>query len=231
LALGGWDFIVLAAPVDERVLPGEAPEAYVVRLAQSKARAVQSLMDKKPEGEGEETRFTNHSVIIAADTAVVDPLGSLNEAAPGNMSQVILGKPADATEAEAMLRRLRGRTHRVYTGLAALRNCDDQMLSDVVVTDVPMRHYSDEEIQAYIASGDPMDKAGAYGIQHPGFRPVQNLQGCYANVMGLPLCHLARLLGGLGVYPRGDVAYACQGETDYDCPVRLTSLLRLGNMR
>lgn len=220
MALGGWDFAVLSAPVDEGVLPGEAPDEYVLRLAQSKARAVQALLhNQKATEQSPDTEMPQ--VIVAADTAVVDPQDNYSEVSSGRTVQGILGKPADAIEAETILRRLRGRTHQVYTGLAALRTGDDRLLCEVVVTDVSMRDYDDQEMETYIASGDPLDKAGAYAIQHPVFRPVQNLQGCYANVMGLPICHLARLLGSLGVYPAGDVAHACQGMTEYPCPVQI----------
>src|SRR5204863_5653183 len=100
----------------------------------------------------------------------------------------ILGKPIDNAEAFAMLTRLRGHTHQVYTGVALLRKSDGLLLKELSVTDVPMRDYSDEEINAYIATGDPLDKAGAYAIQHPQFQPVEHMRGCYASVMGLPLC-------------------------------------------
>jgi predicted house-cleaning NTP pyrophosphatase (Maf/HAM1 superfamily) len=82
-----------------------------------------------------------------------------------------------------------------------------------------MRAYTDQEIEDYIASGEPFDKAGAYGIQHAGFHPVEAMRGCYANVMGLPLCHLARTLARLGVTPPRDVPAACQAHIGYDCPV------------
>ena len=82
-----------------------------------------------------------------------------------------------------------------------------------------MRNYTDEEMNAYIASGDPMDKAGAYAIQHPEFRPVNSLSGCYANVMGLPLCHLTRSLKELGVETQVDALEACQGALGYTCRV------------
>ena len=93
-----------------------------------------------------------------------------------------------------MLRRLRSRTHQVYTGIAVMPLSDGNLLTDLCVTDVPMRAYSDEEIDAYVATGDPLDKAGAYAIQHPDFHPVESMSGCYASVMGLPLCHLTRTL-------------------------------------
>jgi predicted house-cleaning NTP pyrophosphatase (Maf/HAM1 superfamily) len=82
-----------------------------------------------------------------------------------------------------------------------------------------MRLYSDEEMRLYIATGDPFDKAGAYGIQHEGFRPVERLGGCYANVMGLPLCHLVRTLDKIGMAHKTDVPQDCQSALQYDCPV------------
>jgi MAF protein len=193
MALGGWTFTLVPTEVDERPLSGERPKEYVLRLAEGKARAAARLA---PQG----------ALVVAADTAVVD-------------GSEILGKPADAQQAEAMLRRLRGRTHQVFTALAALRLADSLLLTDWCCTQVPMRDYSDEEIHAYIATDDPLDKAGAYAIQHSGFRPVERLWGCYANVMGLPLCHLARTLQKLGVPPEADIPQACQAALKYDCPV------------
>jgi nucleoside triphosphate pyrophosphatase len=188
LALGGWDFTVVAPQVDERVLPGETPQDYVRRLAESKARAARQVLadDSSLVTDTNESHW-QEAIILAADTTVV-------YRARRNGSYEILGKPVDADEAEAMLRRLRGRVHQVFTGLAVLRFPSGEPECEVVATDVLMRDYSDEEMQAYIATADPMDKAGAYAIQHPVFKPVQNLQGCYANVMGLPVCQAAGLL-------------------------------------
>ena len=192
LALGGWSFTLAPAEVDERPLPDEAAADYVLRLAQEKARAAaQSGAD---------------GLVLAADTTVVD-------------EGAILGKPADAAEARSMLRQLRGRTHQVYTALAVLRSTDGRLLTDRCVTDVPMRRYSDAEMEAYVGSGDPLDKAGAYAIQHAGFHPVEKLAGCYANVVGLPLCHLARTLRKLDVRPAADIPSACQAALGYRCPV------------
>ena len=193
LALGRWMFSVAVANVDETRLPGEAPGDYVLRLAESKARASAAS-----------TR--TDQVVIGADTAVV-------------IDGQVLGKPADMPEAADMLRRLRGRSHQVYTGIALLRVADGTLLTDVCVTEVPMRAYSDEEIDAYVQSGDPLDKAGAYGIQHPGFQPVESMQGCFASVMGLPLCHLTRSLRQLEIAPGNDVPVACQSYLKYQCPV------------
>jgi septum formation protein len=199
LALGGWTFDVDVANVDESLLPGEAPADYVRRLAESKARAVLP-------------RAQDEHVIVGADTTVV-------------IDDEILGKPVDEAEARQMLIRLRGRTHQVFTGISVLRASDGNQWTEVVVTDVPMRAYSDEEIERYIASGDPMDKAGSYGIQNPDFQPVANMAGCYASVMGLPVCGLSILLRQAGIAPRADVGRNCQSTLAYQCPV-VQSLLR-----
>lgn len=192
-ALGNWDFNVIAADVDETPLGNETPKEYVLRLAQAKALAIQP-------------RAESDAVIIGSDTTVVD----------GNE---ILGKPVDEADAERMLKQLRGRTHQVYTALAIHRMSDGQTLTELSITDVPMRNYSDDEIRAYIQSGDPLDKAGAYAIQHPDFQPVESMQGCYASVMGLPMCHILRALQKFEIAPAADVPAACQSLLDYQCPV------------
>lgn len=193
LALGGWMFHVTPADVDETPLPGEAPRDYVTRLAALKALAVADML--RPEG-----------VAVAADTTVVDGLA-------------IMGKPRDATEAVQMLQQLRGRTHQVYTAIAILFHGSRDPIVDVCMTHVPMRNYTNEEIFAYIATGDPFDKAGAYAIQHQKFNPVASLEGCYANVVGLPLCHLTRMLEKHAIPARTDVPRNCQRTLNYDCPV------------
>jgi len=150
--------------------------------------------------------------VVAADTTVVD-------------GESILGKPADPSEAKRMLNQLRGRVHQVYTGIAALRVRDGLLLSDVCVTDVPMRNYSDKEIESYVATGDPLDKAGAYAIQDPHFQPVASMNGCYASVMGLPMCHVTRLLLQMDFPPAADVPTKCQALLNYSCPI-FSSVLR-----
>lgn len=191
LALAGWDFVVSVADVDESQRENESPADYVLRLAETKARAV---------------RTNAEHIILAADTTVVD-------------GSEILGKPMNDADAVSMLTRLRGRTHQVYTGIALLRMSDGFLLTDLCVTDAPMRDYSDEEIRAYVASGDPHDKAGAYAIQHPVFSPVINMSGCYASVMGLPLCHVTRLMGRMDTEPKANVPVNCQSLLEYECPV------------
>jgi len=186
-------FSVFVSDVDESLKPGEAPADYVQRLAEAKARA--AVANARAE-----------HVIVAADTAVVD-------------GSVILGKPRDMADAVEMLRNLRGHAHRVYTGLSILDMKNGQSVTEVCVTDVPMRNYSDDEISAYVLTGDPLDKAGAYAIQHPRFQPVENMRGCFASVMGLPLCHLTRALRKLGVTPNTDIPGNCQTYLQYQCPV------------
>jgi septum formation protein len=193
LGLGGWKFQICPADVDETQRPGEAPAAYVLRLAESKARACATTAQAE-------------QVILAADTCVV-------------AGKTILGKPKDMAEAVEMLKALRGRSHQVYTGLAVLRMADGNLVTDLCITDVPMRNYRDDEIEAYVATGDPLDKAGAYAIQHAGFHPVEDMQGCYASVMGLPLCHLARSLRKLEIAARNYVAVECQSALKYVCPI------------
>jgi len=215
LAMGGWDFSVLAAQTDERVQPSESPDAYVLRLAESKARATLKLLALP---------VPSDTLIIAADTAVVSLSEHIevlqrSDLGTANGGYQILGKPVDAVEAETMLRILRARTHQVYTGLAVLRVEDGQLRKEVCLTQVTMRNYRDAEMMAYIASGDPLDKAGAYAIQDADFKPVEKLQGCYANVMGLPVCFLARLLSGFDVHSRVDIAQACQTTLVFPCQI------------
>jgi septum formation protein len=191
LSLAGWKFNVSAADVDESQQPNESPADYVLRLAETKARAVRADADQ---------------IVLAADTAVVD-------------GQDILGKPKDHADAIAMLKRLRGHTHQVYSGIALLRLSDGLLLRDLCITDVPMRDYSDEEIHAYVQTGDPLDKAGAYAIQHPQFRPVATMDGCYASVMGLPMCHVLLLMRKMDLQPNAAFFAGCETLLEYQCPV------------
>ena len=202
IALGNWTFKISVSVVDESQRPGELPADYVLRLAEAKARAA---ITNDPVGSDKQSQ-----VVLAADTTVV--YGPKN-------SSTILGKPEDAADAIQMLKKLRGRTHEVYTGLAALKPGSGQLLKDLCVTEVPMRNYTDAEIESYVQTGDPLDKAGAYAIQHAGFQPVQNMRGCFASVMGLPLCHLVRLLAKMGITPNADVPANCQTHLHYHCPV------------
>lgn len=199
LALGGWQFRILPADIDETPHMDEDPKEYVKRMAEGKARTI-----------AEETM--DDELIVAADTTVAD-------------GKQILGKPEDAPDARNVLKQLRGRTHQVYSAVAVYDLGADTIAVDLAATDVPMRNYGDDEIETYVESGDPFDKAGSYAIQHPVFRPMDRLSGCYANVMGLPLCHLTRTLQKFQQPAAGDIAEACQQMLAYDCPV-FSSILK-----
>jgi septum formation protein len=191
LSLTGWLFAVSAADVDETQQANESPADYVLRLAETKARAIHANANQ---------------VVLAADTTVVD-------------NTDILGKPQDRAEATAMLKRLRGHSHQVYTGVAVFKPSDGRLLTDLCVTDVPMREYSDEEIEVYVQTDDPLDKAGAYAIQHPEFKPVARMDGCFASVMGLPVCHVIRLMRKMDIQPLTDFFRHCETFLEYQCPV------------
>ncbi|MCK4362010.1 MAG: 23S rRNA (uracil(1939)-C(5))-methyltransferase RlmD [Dehalococcoidia bacterium] len=172
----GLDFEAIAPPEDEP-LPTDAEnvERVAEQLALEKAEAV--------------AKVAGHKTVVAADTVVIH-------------RGTIMGKPRDDDEAQQMLRRLRGEEHIVITGVAVLS--EGRSYIGHAATTVTMRHYSDEEVSAYIASGEALDKAGAYGIQDPLFAPAAEVDGCYLNVVGLPLCKLARMLreAGVSVGPR-----------------------------
>jgi nucleoside triphosphate pyrophosphatase len=201
LALGGWTFSVAPTQIDESLRIGEAPREYVMRLAEGKAYAA---AQQAAPGEW----------IVAADTTVADPVGSDKALHPA-----VLGKPVDAADARQMLLRLRGRTHQVFTALTVLQAGNGVPLTDCCVTDVKMRDYSDPEIEAYVESGDPFDKAGGYAIQHQQFRPVDEVNGCYANVMGLPLCLLRRMFDRLGISAPIQDRLACLYAPQEHCSI------------
>jgi MAF protein len=179
LALSGLAFEVRPAAVLETPLAGEPPAAFAMRMSQSKARLAAGAAEPG-------------ALVIGADTIVV-------------LDNEIIGKPAGAAQAVEILRRLRGREHQVLTAITVIDTGAEPPaeLTDLVTTPVPMRAYSDEEIEAYVATGNPLDKAGAYAIQYAGFQPVdlEQFAGCFANVMGLPVCRLLRLFSARGVPP------------------------------
>jgi septum formation protein len=192
LPLLGLPFVVKAAGADERVLAGEPPTEYVLRVSQAKALAVD---DTRPD-----------ELIVAADTTVA-------------LDGEILGKPADAVDAGRMLRRLLGRPHVVYSGVSVWHPASRRMVCELAESRVWMRDYTEEEIVAYVKSGDPLDKAGAYAIQHPTFDPVSRVEGCSLNVVGLPLCHLGRALAEFGVVVPSNMPAACRAFNQHDCAV------------
>lgn len=193
LSLLGFEFTTIITQTDERRHPGESPADYACRLSREKAQAAARLIDRD-------------ALIVAADTIVVD-------------GSDVLGKPVDAAEARAILLRLRDRLHYVYTAVTLLNTVAGRELSEYASSPVRMRPYTNDEIRAYVATGDPFDKAGAYAIQHPDFHPAEAFGHCFANVMGLPLCHITRMLGQMGIKPPQNVPSACQSNLDYTCPV------------
>jgi len=165
LAAAGIPFEVLAADIDETPREGETPEAYVERLAVEKARAVLGL---RPDAD-----------VLAADTTVT-------------IDGLILGKPVDEREASEMLQRLRGRVHEVFTGVALVNAAAVQ--SAVERTRVWFSPMTDEDISWYVASGEPVDRAGAYAIQGLASRFIPRIEGSYSNVVGLPVALVSSIL-------------------------------------
>lgn len=168
LVQAGYAFEVDAADVDESLCQGEFSAAYVLRLAQEKALAVLS-------------KHTDQTdvIVLGADTTVV-------------LDGKILGKPADAADAREMLRRLSGRTHQVLTGIAAATRAG--ISTAVESTDVTFSEIPEAELDAYCATSEPLDKAGAYGIQGYAARWIPRIDGCYFNVMGLPIARTVTLI-------------------------------------
>ncbi len=171
---------------------GEPAEDFAVRVALAKALQV---AEKAP-----------GAIVLGADTTV-------------ELDGRLLGKPGTSEEAVAMLRALRGRAHQVVTGVVALDASSMRWLSSATCSVVRMRQYTDEEIAAYVASGGPLDKAGAYAVQDPTFRPAQEVRGCYLNVVGLPLCQVVARLGRLGVQARLKANWQVPRECR-DCQLR-----------
>ena len=147
-----------------------------------------------------------HTLIIAADTIV----------AIGNK---MLGKPVNEDHAVTMLRSLRNRMHHVHTGVTIYDLGTKQKIQAVHSAVVTMRNYTDAEIVDYIATSDPIDKAGAYGIQHPEFNPVAKLEGCFLGVMGLSICQLIGMLARLDIVTLADLTAVSQAHKQHPCPI------------
>jgi len=166
LTRAGYTFDIIPPGVDEQRLVGESPDAFVARIAMAKATAVSSgLKDNR--------------LVLAADTVVV-------------VDGDVLGKPRDTDDAFSMLRRLSGRTHQVLTGVAVVGGGDRR--TAVAATQVTLVDLDDCAIGAYVATGEPMDKAGAYGAQGIASRFIDRIEGSYTNVVGLPLPVVERLI-------------------------------------
>ena len=182
----GLDFTVVVADIDETPAPGEAPVALACRLAREKAAKVAAQV----------RRSAPDALVIAADTVVAQ-------------GDVLLGKPATPAEAVTMLQTLRAAPHEVVSAVCVHPVAGGAARTVANVTQVTMRAYTDAEIATYVAGGDPMDKAGAYAIQHAVFNPVAQMAGCYSAVMGLPLGDFADLLAAFGVTVPQPVAPVC----------------------
>ncbi len=168
----GLDFDVRPTDIDEDAHGSSRPQVVAHRLAKEKAEAARLLEERAP--------------IIAADTIVA-------------LDGMLLSKPVDADEAWRMLHSLRGRTHEVVTSVVLMPATTRSVLSRQPITRVTMRDYSDAEIEAWIACGGPFDRAGAYAIQDDAFRPVERYDGCYCNIVGLPLWPLLEMLRKAGL--------------------------------
>ncbi len=164
LRQAGIPFIVIPADVDEEPLPGEEPRAHVERLAREKALAVSAAPA---------------DTVLGADTVVV-------------VDGQILGKPRDAADAVRMLRLLSGREHQVITGICLRRG--SRLITDAETTTVRFVSLSEDDIRDYVASGEPLDKAGAYAIQGLASKFIDRIEGCYSNVVGLPLARVCQHL-------------------------------------
>ncbi len=167
----GLEFTTKASQVDEDAFHADSPEALVRLLSREKARWV---------AEREEP----DTIVIGADTVVV-------------LDGAVLGKPATQEEARAMLRQLSGRVHQVYTGVTVCQGAF--AVTEAEVTQVRFRPLTEEEIHLYVRTGEPMDKAGAYGLQGLGVLLVEGVEGDYTNVIGLPVCRLGRILLEFGI--------------------------------
>ncbi|MGB9673634.1 MAG: Maf family protein [Anaerolineales bacterium] len=191
---------ILVQEIDETPLPNETVIETVQRLAKAKAYAVNHNKTSSP--------------ILAADTIVV---------LEDHGKPQILGKPRSPEEAQEMLIHLRNRSHQVMSAIALMNPNSGEFWGEYLVSNVLMRDYTDKEIDAYIASGDPFDKAGAYAIQHANFHPVRQLDGCYTNVMGLPLCKVAQLLSRVGFQTTVNIPQICAKMFSVECPGHLES--------
>ena len=172
----GLTFSVLPSHIAEEHPPGPPAEA-IIAVALAKARAVAGRLPQD-----------SSAVVLGADTEVV-------------LDGRLLGKPRDAADAARLLRELRGRVHQVITGVALVAPGREE--ATAVTTEVTMRDFSDAEIEAYVATGEPLDKAGAYGVQGLGAELVASVVGCFTNVVGLPVSTTRRLLESFGVASMG----------------------------
>jgi len=199
LTQAGFSFQVHPAHIPEDPLPNEDPTAYVIRIAREKAQAVFAQLSSSPPpgapsssfpaaNRGDRTGWENSTL----DPSPSSPLVVLGADTIVTLDNLILGKPSDPADAARILRLLSGRTHRVITGVALVNAQSTEVAAEV--TSVCFLTLSDEEIAACIATGEPMDKAGAYAIQGRAARWIPRIEGDYFNVVGLPIALVSRLL-------------------------------------
>lgn len=189
LALTGLPFTRHPSNYDEAHIAGESPSDYVQRTAFAKGALIPR---------------NDHDFVLSADTIVV-------------FEDQIIGKPTDTNDARKMLTKMRARTHSVFTALSLWHQ--QKAINALCESQVHMRDYSDAELEAYLQVGNFHDKAGSYAIQDTVFHPAQNWQGCYANVMGLPLCLLSGLLAQAGFPPNAEIPAICQATLHINCPL------------
>lgn len=191
--LGLFDipFTTQPADINEQKCNQETPRQYVIRMAYEKGHSQMAAKDQ---------------IVLSADTTV-------------DLDGMVLGKPVDAQDAANILKLMRARTHNVHTALSLHIGEDGAILRDVSLTRVTMRNYTDEEIEAYLAHNTFLDKAGGYAIQDVQFHPVEKIEGCYTNVMGLPLCQAYRLLKEAGLKVDVNIADVCRRYNDINCEV------------
>lgn len=196
IRLLNYPFSSLAADADEESVTHPDPAANVVHTAQLKAAIIAGRLQP----------YQARAIIVAADTSVT-------------LDGQMLNKPADEADARRMLVALRGREHEVHTGIVLLDPVSERMVTAVHTAIVTMRAYNDAEVDAYVATGDPLDKAGAYAIQHPVFAPVARLEGCYLGVVGLSVCQLLALLAQFDVPLRADLNAVEAAHNGFSCPL------------
>ena len=190
----GLEFSIRPADVPEDPLPGESPEEMVERLSRDKALKIAASMSE--------------GFVVGADSTVVHQGESL-------------GKPVDDDEARSMLRSLRGTTHHVSTGLTVVNASTGESLTTSMTSQITLREFTDEEIETSIATGVPLDKAGAYAVQDTELRPASDWEGCYHNIVGLPTCLLLQFLDALGWVPPTGWALTEEAECGQGCPMSL----------
>ena len=187
------NFTVKPAKIDESISSIESAKYHASRLAKNKSHKIANHVDQE-------------DIVIGADTIVT-------------YENTILGKPSNKHEAFQMLKTLNGKTHKVITALSIHTHKSKTIIDTCCETNVQIRNMSDEEINSYIDTNDPMDKAGSYSIQNKTFKLGHTPNGCLANVIGLPLCHLANTFNKLDTKIDNSIAEKCQSYINYDCPV------------